>query len=253
MAKLQGGTTFDTLTVYGSIMSPFGNGYSNCIWWAGTASASVNGTWFFPPELMLPDAKFKITVIGSGGAGLNSIATAGSRYGSGGSGGVLVALITVTGPSSFFTATTSQLYNSLTYFAAAGSTVGAAGSTSSVGYAGISFNGNGGQAPSTYTGGAGGTTTISGTAAGFTYTNMSLTGNKGCDGGICMTNKGWVNAGGNTPLGYGWGGRAGGVFTGHAGAPGYGYGSGGQSGVGGSTAAVQTGGVGAPGLIMIEW
>lgn len=221
MAKLAN-TTFNSMTVYGTMIPILGGGFGTSGWPLTTGTGL---TWYFPAELQVPGAKFRATIIGGGGTGAASTAVAGNRGAPGASGAVVINIFTV-------------IYNlyTLTY------TVGATATASSITYNSL-----------TYTAGAG--AAGSGGVASGTAGSVSFTGLIGSTGGgqTTVANMPRPIQGGNTPLGYGIGARDSGVTTGHGGLPPVGYGAGSLGGVTGSTATAQSAAAGGTGLILIEW
>jgi len=240
---LTGTTTATTLTAT-TLTATAGAGFQNMVVLTSGASYSL------PAAVQVTGAKFKITVIGGGGAGGGNPATAATAGGGGGAGGVGVAIVTfVTGQTSITTSfgaagaassgavggnggATTATYNALTYIGTGGGggALGAATSAGGAGGTGTTGTGTVVLAPTGQVGGTGGTTTA---VAGVTYLN---------------------NSGANTALGYGMGGLmpfAG--ATGSAGVVASGYGAGGSGSVAGSTATARAGGNGTLGAIIIEY
>jgi len=225
MAKLQNGTrVYGSLVVDGPILLGIGSGFSNIV----TLTSGTSYT--LPSALQYAGAKFKLTIIGRGGRGGSTEAATNRVGSSGGSGGVCIAIVTVvSGIYSFSYAidnTSSRVtYNSVTYTA----NVGGSGSDGVTG-----------------TGVAGG---AGGTASGGI---LNLTGTPGAPGGVYNLSYPYFPKGGNTPLGYGYGGTATNV-SGTDGGTATGYGAGGGGGVSGSVATARTYGFAAVGIIILEY
>jgi hypothetical protein len=252
MAKLKD-STFDTLSVEGAIIATSinngtGTGFSNMK--AFTTAGS--GTWYLPRELLIDRAKLKITMIG-GGAGGGTTSPVGSR-GAGGASGALVIMVWILGGP--LRVATGISTTSIGYTVGAGGTsAGVAGTASSVSYgtgtlfqAGGGSWGSGGGFGGTYT--AGSFDIYSGT---FLYSIVTWTGNIGSPTATTTSNSSAFGYGGNTPMGWGYGGRSGGLQVGHAGQTGQGYGAGGGGAASGSGGVTRNGPVGQGGLIMFEW
>jgi hypothetical protein len=246
MAKLISGTrVYGSATVDGALIAGAGSGFMNLV---GFTSGSAV-TYTLPAALQYAGAKFKATIIGAGGSGGGTPATAGHMGGGAGSGSVLVAYITVV----------SSVYT-LTYTVAPATGAGAAGAagaggvSSSIIYNSVTYSAGGGQGGTLSTnvlaGGAGGTASPSlfGTA-----NVMGLSGNPGHAGGVMAATTNVAGIGGNTPLGWGQGGVMPETAAGQAGQPGTGYGAGGSGARNGTGATARAGGNGAPGLIIIEY
>jgi hypothetical protein len=231
MAKL-----VDKTKVYGSLSVDkaiiTNTGFQNMV----LLTTGTAATYTLPACLHVPRAKFKVTIIGGGAGGQTTAATAGTTGSGGGSGAVIVIVLEVVDGVYTFTYTVG----------AAGASNGAGG-LSNIIYNGITYQSGGGAVAGT--GGAvtnvtNGTTTNAIGFVGFTgaaaSTNASLTNGMG--------------HGGDTPLGYGKGGRHGVTFTGGGvGANATGYGAGGGGGKNGSSATARAGGTGAPGLIILQY
>ena len=248
MAKLNNGTrVYGSLTTDTAFISGAGSGFMNVVaFTTGTAA-----TWTFPGVLQVPNAKFKVTIVGSGGSGGGTPITAGYMGGGGGSGGVIVAYITVV----------ANLYT-LTYtvgasVAGVSAANGVAGQASNIVYNGVTYSAAGGAlgtlaAVGGNAGGAGGS--FSGVINGTTINAWGYTGNPGHSGGAMAATTTITGIGGNTPLGLGQGGTMPTAAAGAAGNSGTGYGAGGGGARNGTGAATsRAGGASAAGLVMIEY
>jgi hypothetical protein len=232
MAKLKDGSrVYGALSVDNAII---GNaGFQNMVVFTTGTAATFN----LPASVQVPGAKFKVTIIGGGAGGATTAATAGTTGSGGGSGAVIVIILQVVAGTYTFTYTVG----------AAGASNGAGG-LSSVIYNGI-----------TYTAGAGAVAGTGGTVTnvtnGTTPNAIGLVGFTGAPAGSNSTLQNGMGHGGDTPLGYGKGGRHGviGGTAGGVGANATGYGAGGGGGKNGSSATARAGGTGAPGLIILQY
>lgn len=246
MAKLINGTrVYGSLTADTALIAGSGSGFMNLVGF--TTGTTV--TWNFPSVLQVPNAKFKVTIIGSGGAGGGTAATIGQMGGGGGTGAVIVAYITVV----------NGIY-SLTYtvgasVAGVSAANGTAGQASNIIYNGITYSSAGGGAgtlgTSVAAGGAGGA--FSGITNGTTVNAWGYTGNPGHAGGVMAATTNITGIGGNTPLGFGQGGVMPNVAAGQVGVAGTGYGAGGGGARNGTAATARAGGASAGGLVLIEF
>jgi hypothetical protein len=226
--------SWNSLPYYNSNASTFT--YSNSIFYA-----TSTGSFTLPASLQKPNAKWKVTLIGGGGAGGGTPATAGHVGNGGGSGGVVIGIYTyVSG------------VNTMSYTIGAGGTAGAANAAGNAGgpstctYNAVVYTaggGLGGANSATVNGGGAG-----GAASGGT---VNLVGFKGDTGGINTATMSYVGKGANTFLGFGVGGLKQGA-TGN-GLAASGFGAGGSGGTNSATATARAGGVGAAGLIQIQY
>lgn len=235
MAKLKDGSR-----VYGSLMVDNAiignNGFSNMI----LLTTGGGLTYTMPASIQYHGAKFKVTIIGGGAGGATTAATAGTTGSGGGSGGVVSIILQVV----------YGVYTFL-YTVGSGGASNAAGTISSVVYNGVTYSGGFGAVA-----GTGGT--IAGVTNGFTYNAIGIVGFTGAPAGSNSSLQHGVGNGGDTPLGYGKGGRnadafTAGTFPGAAGNAATGYGAGGSGGRNGANATARAGGAGAPGLIILQY
>jgi len=239
MAKLVA-STFDSMTVYGTLLPILGGGFATTAWPLQVAAAT--GTWYFPAELQVPGAKFKATMVGGGSSGASSPALAGYKGNGGTSGSVAIAIISVI----------ENVY-SLTYTVGSGGVgaggLGSAGTASSIVYNALTYTVAGGP-----TGANPGTLPTSPGGAQTLYF-LGFAGNQGASGGSFATAGPNLPScfGGDTPMGWGTAGRDGSGAASHVGVAGRGFGSGGSGGSNASSAVANVGGNGAGGLILIEW
>jgi hypothetical protein len=248
MAKLINGTrVYGSLITDTALIAGVGAGFMNVVaFTTGTAA-----TFTFPGALQVPNAKFKVTIIGSGGSGGGTPVTAGAMGGGGGSGAVIVAYITVVLNVYTFTYTVGA---SVAGVVAAN---GVAGQASNIIYNGVTYSAAGGAlgtvaAAAGNAGGAGGAFT--GVTNGTTVNAWGYTGNPGHAGGVMAATTTITGIGGNTPLGFGQGGTMPTAQAGANGNNGTGYGAGGGGARNGTGAATtRTGGSSAGGLVMIEY
>ena len=237
MAKL-----LDKTRVYGSLSvdkAIIGNtGFQNMIiFTTGTAA-----TFTLPPSLQIHGAKFKLTIIGGGGGSSTTAATVGLVGAGAGAGAVGTIILSVV----------AGLYT-ITYTVGATAAVGGAGNLSSVVYNGVTYSAGGGAAA-----GTGGSFT--GITNGTTLNAFAIPGFSGAPSGTNASNTNAVGNGGDTPLGYGKGGRSadggsGGYDgTGSIGLAGTGYGSGASGPRNGSLATARSGnGTFLGGLIILQY
>jgi len=220
MANLYNTRVYGSIIVDTAITS--GCGFQNMVVLTTGSSATYN----FPSVLQdAAGAKFKVTIIGGGGGGSGS-GSGGIAASCGGSGAVVIAIITIIAG-----------INSFTYNVGAGGAAGLFignppttardGGASSILYNGINYTAGGGV------GGYGGNVT-NGNGV------LNIPGGAGAYGGGYTTTYFGDSRGGSTPLGFG----SGGVPLAQA----TGYGS------GGSGAIAQASGIdGQPGLIILEY
>ena len=244
MSKLIGGSKINgSLTANSSIIAAAGAGagFQNMV----VLNTGASSTYTLPSVIQYAGAKFKVTLVGSGGNGGASTTTSGSCGSGGGSGAVLIVILTVV----------SGLY-SLTNI-----TVAAAGAGAGFGtffdYNSITYTAGAGSSGTTYAscGVEGG---VGGTFSGITMSNglvngLGINGSTGKGGNLCIAASQSFNNGGNTPLGWGQGGVLTGIAAGGVGVAGTGYGSGGSGGCSGSGTTAYAGGAGAPGIMIIEY
>lgn len=234
------GTLAGSLTVTGDLIatsiSAFGQGFAN----ANLITQIGSSTWTVPTGV----ERFKVTLVGAGGAGGGTSTPAGQTGNGGGSGSVCIGFFN-------YVVGVDTLYCNVGIGAAASSAngLGANGSSSNVSYNDVYMYANGGFGGQNNSvvnaGGAGGS------ASGGT---INLSGDNGHSGGVAAATNPVAGEGGTTPLGWGTGGNYNGTAAGGAGIRGDGYGSGGsgaKNGTGSTTA--RGGGAGANGAILIEW
>lgn len=255
--KIGNGTTAWTSLPYGpnvasqsgaiitnsTFISPYGGGFTNIeLLTTGTAAS-----WSVPTALKAVGAKWKVTLVGSGGQGGGSgVATAGYVGGGGGSGGVVVG---------FFAYAAGQ--DTMTYTIGVGgttgtsTTVGQTGTATTALYNGVTWTANGGIGGGigVAAGVAGGN---GGTAVG-TGTSILLAGNIGNSGGVMAATSNYVGNGADAPLGLGFGGAMPATAAGAVGNAGTNYGAGGSGGRNGTGTTTRAGGAGTNGLIIIEY
>jgi hypothetical protein len=242
MSKLIGGSRiFGSLTANNSIIAGAGAGagFQNMV----VLNTGASSTYTLPSVIQYAGAKFKVTLVGSGGNGGTSTTTSGSCGSGGGSGAVLVVILTVV----------SGLY-SLTNITVA---AGGSGFDTDFDYNSITYIAGSGSSGITYASGGveGG---VGGTFSGITMTNglvngLGINGSAGHGGNLCIAASQSFPNGGSAPLGWGQGGVLPGVAAGADGVAGTGYGSGGSGGCSGSGTTARTGGSGAPGIMIIEY
>jgi hypothetical protein len=231
------GVAWGSLPYYNNL-TPLPN-YQNTI-----VYAVASGTWSLPASVQATGSVFKVTLIGAGGSGGGTPATAGHVGNGGGSGAAIIATYT------YVAGITSMSYTVGTGGAAAGTNAaGNAGTATTTTYNGVTYTANGGSGGAT-------SATVNGGGAGGTFSGVpanqvNISGFKGDTGGVNTATMSYVGKGADTPLGYG----AGGV---HSGAAGNGqgatnYGSGGSGGTNSATATARAGGAGAGGLLVIQY
>ena len=216
----------------------------------GTIGATTPNTGAFTSIT----ASTTATITGNASAGNITASGAGGQLigyhtgaiGAGGaSGGVLIKYINVV-PGQ----TTATYTVGLGGTASTGNVAGQNGTSTTVVYNGV-----------TYTAGAGngGSTAAVGTAGQAITTSggdINMTGFPGDSGGTNVTNitqTGYIGTGGNTPLGWGQGGRMPQAVAGANGTSGTGYGAGGSGGRAGTSATSRNGGHGNNGMVLFEW
>jgi hypothetical protein len=234
---LTGTTTATTLSAT-TLTATAGAGFQNMVVQTSGTSASYS----LPAALQVTGAKFKVTVIGGGAGGGGTSTTAGQAGGGGGAGAVGIIYLTYVAGQ-----------NTLTYSvgaavaAGAANAAGTAGNASSIIYNSLTYTAGGGTGGTNNgAGGAGGTT--SGTA--FT---LSINGQAGAAGGTMAATSNYNPNGGDTPLGFGSGGRMSATAAGGAGSVGQGYGSGGSGARNGTGVTSLAGGGGNAGVVIIEY
>jgi hypothetical protein len=235
MAKLKDGSrVYGSLTVDTAIVT--NSGFQNMVFLTSGTAATFN----LPASVQVPGAKFKVTLIGGGAGGATTAATSGTT-GSGGGSGAVASLI--------FTYAVG--FTSFTYTVGAAGASNAAGTASNIIYNGVTYTAGSGAVA-----GTGGT--LTNITAGITTSSIAFVGFTGAPAGTNATIQLGVGNGGDTPLGYGKGGRnadafTAGTFPGAVGNPATGYGAGGSGGRNGSSATARAGGAGAPGLIIFQY
>jgi hypothetical protein len=239
IARTDASNIFVGLQTFGTVVATAGAGFQNMVVFTSGASQP----WSLPAALQVTGAKWRVTIVGAGGQGGGSNTTAGMIGGGGGSGGAVVYYVTYVAGQ-----------NTMTYtVGAAGSgagtnTTGNSGAVSSIIYNSVTITASGGTggptATAATTGGAGGA------ASGGT---LNIVGNIGASSGTMAATSNFLGDGGNTPLGYGQGGRMPATAAGATGANGTGYGAGGSGGRTGTGATARAGGAGTGGLIVIEY
>jgi hypothetical protein len=237
MAKLQDNTkVYGSLTVDGILTAGVGTGFSNIVVFTTGTSYTL------PSILQVAGLKFKVTLIGGGGAGGSSSTSTGTSGNGGGSGALCVVIITVV----------AGVYT-FSYTIGAGGTgttsTGNAGSSTTLTYNSVTYTAGAGS-------GGGSAATLAGTANGGSIPSgglLNIAGNAGKYGGTSTSGYSCYPFGGDTPLGYGFGGVFSHLSTGGAGLAGSGYGSGGAGGRAGTGTTNYSGGDGAPGIIILEY
>lgn len=227
-------TTLNATTVTATA----GAGFQNMV----VQTTGTSASYSLPAALQVTGAKFRVTVIGGGAGGGGTNVTAGQAGGGGGSGAVGVIYLTYVAGQNTLTYTVGAAVA-----AAAANANGNAGNSSSIVYNSLTYTAGGGTGGTANgAGGAGGTT--SGTA--FT---LSITGQAGAAGGVMAATSNYIPNGGDTPLGYGSGGRMSATAAGGAGSVGAGYGSGGSGARNGTGTTSLAGGGGNAGVVIIEY
>jgi hypothetical protein len=220
----------------GTLVNPSGVATSNLTSFITGTAASFS----IPTELRVPGAKWKVTLVGGGGQGGGTPATA-AHYGSGGNSGAVVI--------GFYAYVAGQ--DSMTYTVGAGgagagtNTIGNNGANTTTTYNSVTFTAGGG------TGGDISANNTPGTSAAASGGSLNLGGYPGHSGGVAAANNPAFGAGADTPLGFGRGGDK--SFATGAGLAGTGFGSGGSGGQNVGTATARAGGAGAGGILIIEY
>ena len=213
-----------------------GCGFQNMV----VLTTGTTATYTFPTVLQVPNAKFKVTIVGAGGGGAGAPTT--NIGSSGGSGAVVIVIITIVAGLYSFTYTVGGGGSGGPNSGGGTALNGLDGGDSSVLYNGITYTSGGGIGGSVGGGsGGGGGTGINGT--------LNIAGQGGSWGASPYTTTFFNDTrGGSTPLGLGSGGVAPSINNGIAGT---GYGAGGGGGVYRSNPA--TGATGQPGIIILEY
>jgi hypothetical protein len=223
-----------------------GAGFSRAnVFTTGTAA-----TWNIPTNVQ----QFKVTLVGGGGAGgsISGFPAAASGHGSGGGSGGAGVLIIETIPG-----VTSVTYTVGSGGTASANSTGFNGANTSIVYNNISFVAGGGGggphylSPLYHLPGAGGTNSFPNTGTtGSSYVRLNVSGQAGGPGGIPAAANQINTRGGNTPLGFGIGGKM--PHANSVGNPATGFGAGG-SGATAKTQGANTGGAGTAGIIIFEY
>jgi len=237
-----------------AITAKANSGFSNMVVLTN-GGISATRVWEFPLALRVPDAKFKVTILGAGGQGGGcNVAGRVATGAGGGAGGLLMVWFHVL-----------QGCYQLQYIVGVGGTTGTLttagqnGSNTSLWYWNGSYGstadyiGNGGtggglstNVSTSIVGGAGGGTNVpSGTVFRYQARYLAIPGGNGGGGGVQATNYSNDACGAHAPLGLGQGGPN--TTASAAGSAATGYGAGG----GGATNGA--GGAGGDGLIIIEY
>lgn len=197
-------------------------------------------SWVIPENMRIEGMRFKITCIGGGGGSGGTGTTVGQAGGGGGSGGLTI------GYFSYIPGIDTVLL-SVGNGGSAGQTGGngGPGGNTIVTYDTTTFVANGGSGGQAN--GAGG---IGGIASGGV---LNIVGGSGASGGTMSELTNYVNDGGNTPLGYGFGGRMSPISSGASGVMGTGYGAGAAGGRNGTSTTSRQGAAGQAGAIIIEY
>lgn len=234
--KVGDGTTAWTSLAYLAVGGSVGSGFQNMVVQTSGSAAS----WSLPTTLQSPSAKWKVTIVGGGAQGGGTNITAGQVGGGGGSGGLVVVYLT------FVAGQTTMTYTVGTAGSGAGTNAtGTSGNNSSIVYNAVTYTANGGTGGTAS--GAGG---AGGTASGGT---LNIAGGTGDNGGTMAATSNYQGNGGNTPLGYGYGGRMPVTAAGATGNVGTGYGAGGSGGRNGTGTTARAGGAGTDGVVIIEY
>jgi hypothetical protein len=213
---------------------------ANTFYYSNTFIYLTSGSpWTLPASVQKTGAVFKVVLVGGGGQGGGTPATAGHVGNGGGSGGVVIGTYTYAAGQTTLTFTIGAGGSG-----AGTNATGTAGGASTCTYNGVTFTANGGggglSSSSVNNGGAGGT------ASGGT---LNIAGWKGDTGGVNTATMSYVGKGADTPLGWGAGGV--GRSTAGTGNAASNYGAGGQGGQNAATATARSGGVGTGGIIQI--
>jgi hypothetical protein len=215
-----------------------GYGFSNLV----VETSGTSATWTVPTAIQIPGTPFKVTVIGGGGQGGGSNTTAGQIGAGGGSGGVNVIYLAYVSGQTTATYTVGPGGSG-----AAGNAAGNGGTASTFIYNSVTYTAGAGSGGTIYSTGTGGT---GGTVSGGT---LNLAGNPGGAGGTMAATSNYEGDGGDTPLGWGQGGKMPNTAAGAVGSVGTGYGAGGSGGRSGTGTTARAGGAGAGGIILIEY
>ena len=237
MATLYNTKVYGTIIVDTALTA--GCGFQNMV----VLTSGAGATYDLPSVLQVPGAKFKVTIVGGGGGG-SGMGTSSSPGTSGGSGAVVIAIMTVIAGTYSFTYTVGG--GGTGGPNTGGGTVmsGFNGSDSIVLYNGITYTSGGGVG-----GGIGGGSGGDGGSSSLGNGVLNIAGQGGSWGVAAYTTTFFNDSrGGSTPLGLGLGGVASATNNGVAGT---GYGAGGSGGIYRSGAA--TGGTGQPGVIILEY
>jgi len=220
------GTGWNSLPYYYGLSSTRFSNITTSITTTGSSS------WTVPAALQVLGMTWRVTLVGGGGAGGTTGATAGQVGCGGGSGAVVQGIYSY-----------ALGQNTMGVFVAAASA--GAGATTTTTYNSVTFTAGGGGAGNGIVNDGGG---AGGTASGG---SVNINGNKGDSGGTMAAGVIYRGAGADTPLGFGVGGTPPGA-TG-AGNPGGSYGGGGAGGNNKATATARSGGSGSQGIIIIEY
>ena len=184
--------------------------------------------------------RWKVTAIGGGGQGGGTGTTTGQVGGGGGAGGVTVG---------FYDYVAGQPTMSLSIGAggsgAAAGAAGNAGTATTTTYSGVTYTAGGGSGGGLNTSGGAG-----GVASGGA---LNINGDSGENGGVMAATSNYQGAGGDTPMGFGFGGEMPVAAAGAVGNSGAGYGGGGSGGRNGTGNTSRAGGAGAAGAVIIEY
>lgn len=228
-----------------TITAKAGSGFSNLVVLNSNGTTSVR-TWFFPAALQVPDAKFKVTILGAGGQGGGSTAGSWNYGGGGGSGSLAVIWMQVI-----------QGFYEFDYVIGQGGSTGTSASAGAAGtvatqltYVNSTYSAGVGSGGPLYVstgdvGGAGGTFVAPSTVDRPNWKYLSINGGRGGGPGQSLANYSIDATGSDSPFGLGLGGPKALIAAGGSAATGYGAGGGGASnGIGGA---------GGDGLILIEY
>lgn len=211
-----------------------GSGFSNIT--SFTTVLNTVSFWVIPANVQ----RWKVTLIGGGGAGGGTAATAGQFGAGGGSGALSIHIFNKLDTSS-----------QMSYFIGGGGPAAAAGVA---GNAGTSTVASYGVLAVTAGGGGGGAlaaTGTPGTAGTASNGTVNINGEPGGQGGTAAATSPINAEGGRPPWGFGAGGRKQ-PATG-SGNPGSGFGAGGSGGCNFATATSRAGGAGTGGILIVEW
>lgn len=246
MANLYDTKINGTIIVDTAITS--GCGFQNMV----VLTTGTSATYTLPDAIKIPGAKFKATIIGAGGGGAASYDyTSGGRLpGSGSSGALVIAIITVVEGVYSFTYTIGAGGSGGVVTYVIGDTystsAATAGSDTLIRYNSISYISGGGD----YGRGLNATSTgFFGGSASAGNGVLNMTGNPGNSWGVVDSSSIQIIRGGSTPLGYGSGGGI--PSNSGIGQSGTNYGSGGGAGT--YRTAGGNGAAGQPGVIILEY